>query len=73
MKRLAELVRDEDYDLIHAHTPRTALVGRLAARRAGVPFVYHVHSPAGRDSTRRLLELDQRRASSGPPSAAPIG
>ena len=55
VKRIAALVRSEDYDLIHAHTPRTALVGRLAARRAGVPFVYHVHSPAGRDSTRRLL------------------
>jgi glycosyltransferase involved in cell wall biosynthesis len=55
VKQLEKLCRDEDYDLIHAHTPRTALVGRLAARRAGVPFVYHVHSPAGRDSTRRLL------------------
>src|SRR5207248_2257194 len=55
VKRIDELVRGEDYDLIHAHTPRTALVGRLAARRAGVPFVYHVHSPAGRDSTRRLF------------------
>lgn len=55
VKQLEQLCRDEGYDLIHAHTPRTALVGRLAARRAGVPFVYHVHSPAGRDSTRRLL------------------
>ncbi len=55
VKRIAEMVRGEDYDLIHAHTPRTALVGRLAARRAGVPFIYHVHSPAGRDSTRRLF------------------
>jgi glycosyltransferase involved in cell wall biosynthesis len=55
VKRLAEMVRSEDYDLIHAHTPRTALVGRLAARQAGVPFIYHVHSPAGRDSTRRLF------------------
>jgi glycosyltransferase involved in cell wall biosynthesis len=55
VKRLAELVRGEDYDLIHAHTPRTAIVGRLAARRAGVPFIYHVHSPASRDSTRRLF------------------
>jgi glycosyltransferase involved in cell wall biosynthesis len=55
VKQLEKLCRDEDYDLIHAHTPRTALVGRLAARRAGVPFVYHVHSPAGRDSTRRVL------------------
>jgi glycosyltransferase involved in cell wall biosynthesis len=55
VKRIVELVRGEDYDLIHAHTPRTALVGRLAAEKAGVPFVYHVHSPAGRDSTRRLF------------------
>jgi glycosyltransferase involved in cell wall biosynthesis len=55
VKRIANLVRSEDYDLIHAHTPRTALVGRLAARQAGVPFIYHVHSPAGRDSTRKLL------------------
>ncbi len=55
VKRLAALVRDEGYHLIHAHTPRTALVGSLAARRADVPFVYHVHSPAGRDSTRRVL------------------
>ena len=55
VKRLEKLCRDENYDLIHAHTPRTALVGRLAARRAGVPFIYHVHSPAGRDSTRRIL------------------
>ena len=41
--------------LVHAHTPRTALVGRMAARKAGVPFIYHVHSPAGRDSTRRFI------------------
>jgi glycosyltransferase involved in cell wall biosynthesis len=55
VKQLERLCRDEGYDLIHAHTPRTALVGRLAARRAGIPFIYHVHSPAGRDSTRRVL------------------
>lgn len=55
VKQIERLCRVEGYQLIHAHTPRTALVGRLAARRAGVPFVYHVHSPAGRDSTRRVL------------------
>jgi glycosyltransferase involved in cell wall biosynthesis len=54
VKRLTQLIRDERYELVHAHTPRTAIVGGLAAHRAGVPFVYHVHSPAGRDSTRRL-------------------
>jgi glycosyltransferase involved in cell wall biosynthesis len=55
VKRIAALVKEGGYNLIHAHTPRTALVGRLAARRADVPFLYHVHSPAGRDSTRRVL------------------
>jgi glycosyltransferase involved in cell wall biosynthesis len=55
VRRIVELVDVEGYDVIHAHTPRTALVGRLAAVRAGVPFVYHVHSPAGRDSTRPVL------------------
>jgi glycosyltransferase involved in cell wall biosynthesis len=54
VRRLTQLIRDENYELVHAHTPRTALVGSLAARRTNVPFVYHVHSPAGRDSTRRL-------------------
>jgi glycosyltransferase involved in cell wall biosynthesis len=55
VKRIAAMVKNGGCDLVHAHTPRTALVGRLAARRAGVPFVYHVHSPAGRDSTRWAL------------------
>jgi glycosyltransferase involved in cell wall biosynthesis len=53
-KRLASLVREHDFDLLHAHTPRGALVAALAAKRAGVPLVYHVHSPAGHDSTRRV-------------------
>jgi glycosyltransferase involved in cell wall biosynthesis len=51
-RRLAQLVRDEHFDLIHAHTPRSLLVGMRAAKIARVPLVYHVHSPAGRDSTR---------------------
>jgi glycosyltransferase involved in cell wall biosynthesis len=55
VKRIASIAVNEGYDLIHAHTPRTALVGRLAARRIGVPFLYHVHSPAGRDSTRQFI------------------
>jgi glycosyltransferase involved in cell wall biosynthesis len=54
VRRLTQLIHDERYELVHAHTPRTALVGSLAAWKADVPFIYHVHSPAGRDSTRRL-------------------
>jgi glycosyltransferase involved in cell wall biosynthesis len=51
-RKLAQLVRDEQYALIHAHTPRSLMVGGQAARLARVPLIYHVHSPAGRDSTR---------------------
>jgi glycosyltransferase involved in cell wall biosynthesis len=56
-RRLAQLVRDERYALLHAHTPRSLMVAGQAARLAGVPLVYHVHSPAGRDSTRWLRNL----------------
>ncbi len=53
-RRIARLVREGDYQLIHSHTPRAALIGRIAAARAGVPLVYHLHSPTAADSTRRL-------------------
>ncbi|MFT5302352.1 MAG: glycosyltransferase involved in cell wall biosynthesis, partial [Mariniblastus sp.] len=52
--RVAKVVKDHDYQLIHAHTPRTLLVGRLAAKKLKCPLVYHVHSPVGRDSERGL-------------------
>ncbi len=53
-RRLAELILAENYELVHAHTPRSVLVGSLAAKWADVPLVYHVHSPTGSDSTRRF-------------------
>jgi len=51
-RRLARLARDEGFSLLHAHTPRTAMGAALASRATRIPMVYHVHSPAGRDSTR---------------------
>ncbi len=53
-RELAKLIRREDFALVHAHTPRSLLAGMVAAREAGVPLVYHVHSPTGKDSTRRI-------------------
>lgn len=41
--------------LIHSHTARSALVGSAAAAFGRLPLVHHVHSPARRDSSRRLL------------------
>ncbi|HZZ72411.1 MAG TPA: glycosyltransferase [Pirellulales bacterium] len=51
--RLARLARRGGYALLHSHTPRAALIGRLAARLAGLPLVHHVHSPTVADTTHR--------------------
>jgi len=55
--RLAQRIRDEQIGLVHAHTPRSAMVASLASVFAGVPLVYHVHSPTRRDSTNKLRNL----------------
>ena len=52
--RLLQLVESQDFKILHAHTPRTLMVGAALAKRTGLPLVYHVHSPVGRDSTRWL-------------------
>jgi phosphatidyl-myo-inositol alpha-mannosyltransferase len=44
--RLAKIIRDGNYRLLHTHSPRGALVGRVASTLAGVPMVHHLHSPA---------------------------
>lgn len=46
---LSRQIVSGDYDLVHTHTPRTALIGRIASLLAGVPMVHHVHSPTSRD------------------------
>ncbi len=55
VSRLKQIVAERKIDLLHAHTPRTALVTSLLAVRTGLPWVYHVHSPTARDSTRGLV------------------
>ena len=51
--KLVRTIRREDYQLLHAHTVRSALVAGLASILTGVPLVCHVHSPTSNDSTRR--------------------
>ena len=60
-RELTKLIRAKEFELVHAHTPRSLLAGAIAAREAGVPLVYHVHSPTGRDSTRWLQNLINAR------------
>lgn len=54
MGSLLGIIRREGYEIVHAHTPRSLLAARPAALLAGVPLVYHVHSPTSRDTTHRL-------------------
>jgi glycosyltransferase involved in cell wall biosynthesis len=54
VKGVVDLARKAGYSALHAHTPRTLLVARLAAAKLNCPFIYHVHSPVGRDSSRGL-------------------
>ncbi len=50
--RLAQIAQRDGYQILHAHTPRSLMVGRQVARRLNLPLVYHVHSPVGRDTSR---------------------
>ena len=53
-RKVCQYVKENEYKILHAHTPRSILIGSLAASWTNLPLVYHVHSPVGRDSTRKL-------------------
>ena len=54
VRRIVKIIRDGGYAIVHTHTPRSVLIGGIAAVLARVPMVYHVHSPTSRDTTGRL-------------------
>jgi glycosyltransferase involved in cell wall biosynthesis len=39
--RLRELFRERDYDIVHTHSSKAGILGRWAAREAGVPWIFH--------------------------------
>lgn len=52
--RIARIVRSEGYSLLHTHTARAALIGRVVSLMTGLPMVHHVHSYVAVDTENRL-------------------
>jgi len=53
--RIARYARETGTEILHAHTPRTAMIASFVAKSCKLPWVYHVHSPSARDSTRAVV------------------
>ena len=54
---VAAYALEHDYQLLHSHTPRSALIGTLASMKAKLPMVAHVHSPSKADTENKLNNL----------------
>src|SRR6266567_4909754 len=47
LRRLAEIFRAQRTEIVHTHSGKAGVLGRLAARRAGVPVIVHtIHGPS---------------------------
>jgi len=61
LRSLAQIFRVERFDIVHTHSSKTGILGRLAGRMAGVPVVMHtVHGyafPAARNVFQSGLYL----------------
>ncbi|MDO8535493.1 MAG: glycosyltransferase family 4 protein [Candidatus Omnitrophota bacterium] len=55
-RRLAQIIKDERIDLIHAHTRVSQVASYLASRRTGIPYVATCHGYFNAKLSRRLFD-----------------
>jgi glycosyltransferase involved in cell wall biosynthesis len=53
-RRVADVARAQDYRALHTHSPRSALVGSMAATLHRIPLIHHVHGPTTHDTEQRV-------------------
>jgi len=47
LQKLEKILRAQKPDLVHTHSGKAGILGRLAAKRAGVPvIIHHIHGPS---------------------------
>jgi glycosyltransferase involved in cell wall biosynthesis len=47
LRKLEKILREQQPDIVHTHSGKAGILGRLAAKRAGVPIIiHHIHGPS---------------------------
>ena len=47
LRKLTQLLRQQKPDIVHTHSGKAGILGRLAAKLAGVPIIiHHIHGPS---------------------------
>jgi glycosyltransferase involved in cell wall biosynthesis len=47
LRKLENILRKQQPDIVHTHSGKAGILGRLAAKRAGIPIViHHIHGPS---------------------------
>jgi len=47
LRKLESVLREQKPDIVHTHSGKAGILGRIAARKAGVPIIiHHIHGPS---------------------------
>jgi len=58
LRRLEKILRQQNPHIVHTHSGKAGILGRLAARRAGVPIIiHHIHGPSFGPFQGRLANI----------------